>query len=210
MATLLNMLDDLRDLLDDSGDTKFSVTTKTRWINHGQNAMWPYVYQIVRDATLVLATNDFEYSIPAAVGTESILIGVEVETDTSPERWRKLDGRQYDIVPSLASKLLVFHGSTLPGAVGNNIRITAATRLTTLVNAGDTYTGPEVTVELPIMYAMHKAMARDIESRLQWHRFSTTQGLNQTSADDFIMSSEKWMTLFLNSLDRLKMPPPGM
>jgi hypothetical protein len=210
MATLLNMLDDLRDLLDDASDVKYSVPTKTRWINHGQAAMWPNVYQIVRDETLTLATDDYEYTIPSNVGTESILIGVEIEVDTSPGRWAKLDGRQYDIVPHLATQLLILHGSNLPGTAGNNIRITAATPLTALAASSDTYSGPAVTVELPIMYAMHKAMARDIEGRLQWSRFSTTQGLNGTNPEQFIMTSEKWYNMFLSSLERLKMPIPGM
>jgi hypothetical protein len=60
------------------------------------------------------------------------------------------------------------------------------------------------------MYAMHKAMARDIEGRLQWSRFSTTQGLNGTNPEQFIMTSEKWYNMFLSSLERLKMPIPGM
>lgn len=208
MPTLTNMLDDLRDLLDDSNDTKYSAATKTRWINHGQNAMWPYIYQVVRDDSLAMASGTMEYTIPSEVGYESVLIGVEVET-TSGE-FVKLDGRQYDVVPHLTDQLLIFRGSSIPGVDTGSIRITAALPLTELSIGTDVYSGPKVTSELPIMYAMHKAMARDIESRLQWYRFSTTQGLNQTSSDDFIMSSAKWMELFQAGLERLRMPAPGM
>lgn len=210
MATLLEMLDDLRDRLTDPGDTKYSLVRKKAWINAGQSSMFPHIYRIVRDSSIVLVSNDFEYNIPAAVATDARILGVEVEDSDLDGHFHKLGGESYDILPGVTDSILSLKGVYLPSAVGANIRITSAMPLTTLVNTGDTYTGPAITAELPVLYAMGTAMSRDVEQRLQWSRFSATQGLNGIGMDDFVTSSQYWMQRFDMLLERFAMPAPGL
>jgi hypothetical protein len=206
VATLLNLLDDIRDLYDDPADAKVPVARKTRYINLAQQAMFPKVHRVVRDSTLVLAASTYEYQLPAAV-TEGKILGFEIETTVSSSRFVRMEGLQFDIVPGgTAQQILVLRGGALPGLVGASIRVTAAMPLTPLAIDADVYSGPAVSEQLPVLYTMSMLMSRLVESRLQYTRFSTTQGLNGTTLEDFMGSGQYWMGLFTNLLEQVAMP----
>jgi len=210
MATLTNLLDDLRDLLSDSGDTKYTEARKIRYINAGQRAMFPDVYRILQDATEVLVTDQYEHAVPAALN-EGVLLGVELETTASSSDFNQLDGRVFDLVPnaSFGNTLVFKNTNELPGVAGAAIRFTAAVPLTELTTGADTYSGPAITQDLPVLYAMGLAMARDLEARLNYYRFSTTQALNGTVLEDFSTSSAYWFEQFSKQLAKVKMPMPN-
>lgn len=206
MVTAATLLSDLNVRLDDPGNTKFTEAQKIVFLNRGQAAMFPKIYRTARDATLALSAGVFEYLIPSAVGANSKIISLEVEGSALDGHYYTLD--RYNIIYGLTDPILEISGSALPSAAGANIRITAALPLTPFTVAGDTYTGPAVTEELPILYAMSLGMSADVEQRMKIRRMPTVEGLNGILADDFMTASQFWMQQFEVRLDQFQMPLP--
>lgn len=211
MSTAADMIDDLRDRLNDAGDTQVPFSTKLRFLNRGQAAMWPRIFKLVRDSTLTIASNTFEYTFPAGVGTGKVLT-VEVETDATSSRYVPLN--RYDIIPSLTAPTLVLLDPVLPVATGSSIRITTADRLDPFVAANYAaagsviYTGPAGTEELPVLYAMGLATARVLDDRMDYTRYSATQVNGSVDPNDIMQVSQFWFAQFELLLDRLQMPFP--
>lgn len=211
MSSAGDMIDDLRDRLNDAGDTQVPFSTKLRFLNRGQAAMFPRVFKMVRDLTLVLQADVYEYTFPAGVGTDKVLT-VEVETTASSSRYVPLS--RYDIIPSLTVPTLVLLDVALPAPVGSSIRITTADRLDPFVAANYTasqavvYTGPDGTEELPVLYAMGLATARALDDRMDYTRYSATQVNGAVDPNDIMQVSQFWFAQFELLLDRLQMPFP--
>jgi hypothetical protein len=211
MSTAAEMVDDLRDRLNDVGDTQVPFPTKIRFLNRGQAAMYPRIFKFVRDNTLVLINNQFEYVFPAGVGTGKVLT-LEVETDATSSRYTHLN--RYDVIPSLTTPTLVLLDQTLPAPVGSSLRITTADRMDPFVAAtyaaaqAVQYTGPAGTEELPVLYAMGLATARALDDRMDYHRYSTTQVNGVVDPNDIMQVSQFWFAQFELLLDRLQMPFP--
>ena len=196
------MLDDLRDRLADATDAKFSEAMKLRFLNRGQAAMFPRIFQIVRDSSLALESGTYEYDIPAAVGSNGRVVMIEA-ADVNGRFWPVAN---YEVIPGLTDPILKLTGG-LPGPDDADIRITAAMPLTAFASSASTYTGPPVTEELPVLYAMSLCMARDVEAKLSVRRMPTIEGLNGSS-ESFMTASQFWMQQFEILLDRLQMPLP--
>jgi hypothetical protein len=212
MATYAgDMIDDLRDRLNDVADTQVPFATKLRFLNRGQAAMFPKVFKMVQDATLTIASSTYEYTFPAGVGTGKVLT-VEVETAAASNRYVPLS--RYDIIPSLTAPKLVLLDTALPGAVGSKIRITTADRLTPFVSANYTasqseaFSGPAGVEELPVLYAMGLATARVLDDRMDYTRYSATQVNGAVDPNDIMQVSQFWFAQFELLLDRLQMPMP--
>lgn len=205
------MVDDLRDRLNDQGDTQVPFLTKIRFLNRGQAAMYPRIFRMVRDTSLMLVSGQFEYSFPAGVGTGKVLT-MEVESTPTSSRYTPL-GR-YDIIPSLTTPTLVLLDQELPAAAGSSMRITTADRLTPFVAvdyaaaASQVYTGPSGTEELPVLYAMGLATARALDDRMDYTRYSATQVNNTVDPNDIMQVSQFWFAQFELLLDRMQMPYP--
>jgi len=205
------MVDDLRDRLNDQGDTQVPLLTKVRFLNRGQAAMYPRIFRMVRDTSLVLATGQFEYSFPVGVGTGKVLT-MEVESTPTSSRFTSL-GR-YDIIPSLTSPTLVLLDQELPAAAGSGMRITTADRLIPFAATtypalqSELYTGPSGTEELPVLYAMGLATARALDDRMDYTRYSATQVNNTVDPNDIMQVSQFWFAQFELLLDRMQMPYP--
>jgi hypothetical protein len=210
MSTAGDMIDDLRDRLNDVADTQVPFATKLRFLNRGQAAMFPRVFKMVRDNTLVL-TSAFEYTFPAGIGTGKVLT-VEVETGSGTARYTPLN--RYEIIPSLTAPTLVLMDQTLPAVAGAKLRITTADRLDPFVAANYaasqavTYTGPAGTEELPVLYAMGLATARVLDDRMDYTRYSATQVNGSVDPNDIMQVSQFWFAQFELLLDRLQMPFP--
>lgn len=204
MATLANMLDDLRDRLNDSGDTQVSLAAKKRYINHGIRATWPRLYRTLRDTSIVLATNTFEYAVPATVGNNTKIMRVEVESGVASNRYHEISNMR--LVPGLTDPILELEGPDLPAAAGSRIRITAAKSLTELVNDADVYDGPAQTDELPVLYAMGLALTRRLDDRLDHRRLSVTSGMNQVGPDEIMTAGQFNFAQFELLLERFAMP----
>jgi len=55
----------MRDLLDDEDDARVTLEKKGRLLNMGLAAMFPRVYVYLRDTSLELVDEQFEYNIPS-------------------------------------------------------------------------------------------------------------------------------------------------
>lgn len=206
-----DMIDDLRDRLNDVGDSQVPFATKLRFLNRGQAAMFPKIFKMVQDNTLAIAASTFEYIFPTGVGTGKVLT-VEIETGAASNRYVPL-GR-YDVIPSLTAPKLVLLDSTLPSAATAKFRITTADRLTPFAAANYTasqsevYTGMVGTEELPVLYAMGLATARALDDRMDYTRYSATQVNGGVDPNDIMQVSQFWFAQFELLLDRLQMPMP--
>lgn len=211
MSSAGDMIDDLRDRLNDAADTQVPFATKLRFLNRGQAAMFPRVFKMVRDNTLVLASNTWEYTLPAGVGTGKVLT-VEVESGSGTGRYTPLT--RYDFIPSLTAPTLVLLDPQLPSASGAKLRITTADRMNPFVAANyaasqaETYTGPAGTEELPVLYSMGLATARVLDDRMDYTRYSATQVNSAVDPNDIMQVSQFWFAQFELILDRLQMPFP--
>lgn len=210
MTTLTQLLADVNDLLNDSANTQVSEAQKIRYINRAQHAMWPKVYRVASDITTVLVADQYEYAVPVGLA-EGIMLSVDFETSASSSDFWQGDGRVFDLLPSASygQTLVLKSLDNLPGPVGSAVRFTAAVPLTALATGTDVYTGPSYTDELPVLYAMAMATARDYERRIDYERFSTTQALNGVLLGDVMRTSEYWLRQFQILLDQVKMPFPS-
>ncbi len=211
MSFVSEMVDDLRDRLNDVGDTQVPFATKLRFLNRGQAAMYPKVFKLTRDNTLVLASNTFEYTVPTGVGTGKILT-VEIETGNATARYVPL--QRYDFIPSLTNPTLVLLDPAIPSAAGAKFRITSADRMTPFAAANyaaagsEVYTGPAGTEELPVLYAMGLATARVLDDRMDYTRYSATQQNSAVDPNDIMQVSQFWFAQFELLLDREMTPLP--
>jgi len=210
MSTAAEMADDLRDRLNDVGDTQVSFPTKLRFLNRGQAAMYPKIFRLVRDSTLVVLDDEFEYTFPAGVGTGKV-ISVEVETDAGSYRYQPL--QRYDVIPSITAPILSLIDLDTP-PVGAHFRITTADRLVPFVavdysaSAAVSYTGPAGTEELPVLYAMSLATARPLDDKMVYDRMAATQQGGAIGPNDIMQVSQFWMAQFEMLLERMAMPLP--
>lgn len=211
MSTASEMIDDLRDRLNDAADTQVPIGTKIRFLNRGQAAMFPKVYKLTRDVTTVLATGTFEYNVPSLVGTGKI-ISVEVESGSATNRYTPL--QRYDFIPSLTSPILVLLDPALPSAAGSRVRITSADRLTPYASTtyaasqSETFSGPAGTEELPVLYAMGLATARALDDRMDYTRYNATLQNSAVNPNDIMQVSQFWFAQFELLLERIMMPLP--
>lgn len=206
MATLQDLLDDLNDRINDSGDTQVPEATKIRYLNHGIRATWPRLYTTARDATIVLATDTVEYAIPAAVGSNSKLLRVEMETGEATGIFRQL--MNYQTVPGLTDPLIVLDAAPTATQIGGTLRITAAKHLTQLALVSDTYDGPSGTEELPVLYALGLVLSRGLDDRLDHRRVSVIGNANGVGPDQIMTASQFAFAQFELLLERFAMPLP--
>lgn len=205
------MIDDLRDRLNDVADTQVPFGTKMRYLNRGQAAMFPRIYRVMRDSALVLVADTFEYTLPGPVSRGKV-ITVEIESGASTLRYNTLT--RYDLIPSVSSPTLVLIDQVLPSEAGAAIRVTVADRLAPFVAGSyvgaetDAYTGPDGTEELPVLYAMGLATAHGLDERLDYKRYSVNQQSGAASTGDLMQVSQFWFAQFEILLDRLQMPFP--
>jgi len=211
MTTLTQILGDINETIDDVANTKVSEAQKIRYINMGQQAMWPKIWQVVQDETTVLATDTYEYAVPAALN-QGQLLGVEIESTSSSSDFQQVDGLVFDLVPnaSYGQTMRLKDIGRLPSEAGSAVRFTAAIPLTPLVTGTDVYSGPAFTDELPFMYAMSRITARDFDDRIVHQRFNSTQALNGVLLSDITDTADWWLGQFLSLLEQVKMPMPSL
>lgn len=206
------MIDQLRDLTTDPGDTVVPAATKVRYLNRGQAAMFPKIYQVVQDATLTIVTSDNTYDIPAAVGTYAKLLSVEIEaTPAAGDYGRAIN---YDVIPNATTPKLTLNYLPPSTLSGSHIRITAAKPLTPFVSTtyaaagSELYSGPPATEELPILYAMMLISSRVIADRNDYARMSVLLTNGAASGQDLMVTAQFWRDQFNQLLEQLTMPLP--
>ena len=206
MATLADMLADLNDRINDTGDSQVDKPTKVRYLNHGIRATWPRLYRTERDDSTILAVDTVEYAIPAAVGSNSKILRVERETADGSGIYSLL--MNYSMVPGLTDPLIILDSAPSSAQIGGKLRVTAAVRLTALAVDADVYDGPAGTEELPVLYALGLVMQRGLDDRIDHRRYSTTGNANGVGPDQIMTASQFAFAQFELLLERFAMPLP--
>jgi hypothetical protein len=207
-------IDQLRDLLEDSGDTQFSFAKKRYYLNAGMRAMWPRVHQVVTDSTLQFVDDQYEYTLPAAVrGGHLVLLEKSMASDD--DFFYPMDYDDYEIKPGAAGADLIVlkfdPGSTWADGY---IRITTCLPLTEYTAAdytaagSEVYTGPDYTSEGPTLYAMSRLVAVPLDDRLDYGRMSVQAQNRAASPQELIAAGAYWLDEFERRVDEWKLPLP--
>lgn len=206
MPTLADLLADLNDRLDDADSSAgIGRDKKVRYINHGLRAMYPKIYESVRDSSLVVVDDEYEYALPAAFDHATIT-RVQLESASGSNRYGHL--YEYEIHPTLTDKVLELDHTVLPVEAGARFRIFAVKPLTELSLDADVYTGPPNTQEIPVWYALGLALGRGIEPRSDHTRYSSTAAQNGVDLDELMTASQFAFAQFELLLERHQMPLP--
>lgn len=206
MTTLADLRADLDDRINDAGNAQVTAATKNRYLNHGIRAVWPRLYRTARDSTLLMAADTYEYSIPAAVGSNSKILRIEKETGDATGIFVQL--MNYQTVPGLTDPLLILDAAPSSTEVGGRLRITAAVRLSELSADVDVYDGPAGSEELPVLYALGLVLSRGLDDRIDHRRYSTTGNANGVSTDQIMTASQFAFAQFELLLERFALPLP--
>ena len=207
MTTCQEMIDDLNDRLNDPTNTQIAEATKIRYLNHGIRGTWPRLYRTMRDASLLLLADQFEYLIPPSVGSNSKIIRVEYETHSGSGRYAPV--YNFDVVPGLADPILQIEHSYLPAEAGARLRITAAKHLSDFTSPASVYDGPTGTEELPVLYGMGVALSRRLDDRVDYRRFVSVTNQNGVGTDEIMTASQFSFAQYELLLERFAMPLPS-
>lgn len=213
MSFTSDMIDEVRDLTNDLTDAQVSFAMKLRYLNRGIKAMWPKVYRIVSTVSVVLIAGQEEYTVPAS-NASGLLLSVDLETGVGTGLFRRLDF--YDILPGAGGATSTLRVSFPPDAsdAGRIVRIISAERITQLAAASyvasqsEVYSGPAGTDSLPVLYAMSMITSRALDDRLDYTRYSTTQGQNGIDDQSIMQVGQLWYAQFQQELDSVDMPFP--
>lgn len=206
MALCSDLLADLNDLINDATNAQIPEATKIRYLNHGIRAMYPKIYKTVRDTTVVLVADTYEYNIPSAVGSNTMGLRVEIETGVATGRYDA--AANYYVIPGLTDPILQLGGGALPAPAGSRVRFTAAKQLTEFATSSSSYDGPTGTEQLPVLYALGMVASRTMDDRLDHRRYPTITGANGVTPTDLQNASTFWFSQFELLLDRRAMPLP--
>jgi hypothetical protein len=208
VSTQATLWTDLRLRLNDPNDTQFTKAQKMAMLNSGMAAMWPRIYRVVRDSTLALIADTFEYEIPTTYDGGKLL-QVEVETANLSGRYGRSVPYWYQFHPT--APYIQFDQVDIPREAGSKIRLTMAMPLTPFTestNGTETYTGPAGTEELPVLYAMGIAAAVPLDDRLDHNKYSTVNVLGNPQPVDMMTASQFWFAQFELMLERWALPMP--
>jgi hypothetical protein len=209
------MVDQLRDLLDDSSDTQMSYLRKRHYLNAGMRAMWPRIHRIATDITTTFTDDDYEYTIPAAVRGGRMLT-IEKSKSDDTDFFYMMDYDDYEIKHGVGGAniiVLKFDPGDIWGATGI-MRFTAALPLTdfsaaTYATAGsEAYTGPDYSAEGPVLYAMSRITIIPLDQRMDFGRLSVQQQNRAATPGEHLAVSAYWLDEFERRVDEWRMPLP--
>ena len=203
MSTAQNMLDDLNDRINDAANAQVSAAIKLVYLNRGLAAMFPKIYRVVSDTTLVTVAGQWEYTIPAVVGDNTKMLRI----DLADAYGRNTALDSFEILPTQAGRKLIL--ASAPSVSGRAFRFVAAKQLTQFAAAGDTYDGPPGTEELPVWYALGLVEARRVDDRADYTRYSTVAAQNGVDIGEVMNASQFAFAQFELLLDRFAMPLPA-
>ena len=210
-----DLVDQLRDLLEDAGDSQVTYLRKRWYLNAGMRAMWPRVHQVVSDATQTFTSGTYEYTIPAAVRGGRMLT-IEKSKSTDTDFFYMMDYDDYEIKhgPGGANVVVLKWD---PGSTWGNtglIRYTTALPLTAFAAAdyaaaaSEAYTGPDYTAEGPVLYAMSRIAAIPLDDRMNYGRLSVQQQNRAASPQEHLAVSAYWLDEFERRVDEWRMAMP--
>lgn len=210
MAFVSELVDQLRDLLNDATDTQVPYATKKLYLNNGINRLWPRVYKIA-STTITIATTTYDYTLPVGAA-DGLILAVELENLYGFTRFV-----DYDILDGDEDTTGVFRLVRNPDdadLLGYDIRIKYAAPIAQIVAStyaaagSETWVGPDRARHLAVLYAMSMIAARRIDDRQDHTRYSTTQAMNGVSDNDILQASAYWMGQFESELSQMERPLP--
>lgn len=211
MAFVSEMVDQLRDLLNDAADSQVSYANKKLWLNRGIRRLWPSIYRIVTDTSITVVADTYDYTLPAAI-TDGMITSVEIETGPGENRFIRFE--DYDIVEGDEDLAGYFRFTSLLPEAGTDIRIRYAAPVpviaaSTYAAAGsETWTGPDRALNLPVLYAMAMIAGRKVDDRQDHTRYTTLQAMNGVQDQDIMAAYQMWMGQFELELDSWSRPLP--
>lgn len=211
MAFVSDQFDQLRDLLDDTGDTQVSFATKKLYLNRGIARLWPRVWRIA-STTITIATETYDYALPVAVA-DGHIVAVELSREAGGSEYDRFDS--YDIIPGDEDTAGVFRFVPNPEAyIDYTVRIRYVQPCSLITAASyaaaqsETWVGPDRAIGLPVLYAASLIAARRLDNRQDHTRYSTTQAQNGVTDTDIMQSSQYWMSQFELELEDMGRPLP--
>lgn len=210
MAFVSELVDQLRDLLNDASDTQVPYATKKIYLNNGINRLWPRIYRI-SSTTITVLTATYDYALPVGAA-DGLVISVELEGLYGFTRFV-----DYDILDGDEDTAGVFRLVRSPDdadLLGYDIRIKYAAPIAQIVAStyaaavSETWVGPDRARHLAVLYAMSMIAARRIDDRQDHTRYSTTQAMNGVSDNDILQASAYWMGQFESELSQMERPLP--
>lgn len=208
MAFVSEMIDQLRDLLDDDDDSQVAFATKRLYLNRGIIRLWPRIYRI-REVTLSMTAGEYEYTL-TDLG-EGQVLSAEYSHDSDVENYRTM--MRYRITPSDEDHTATLYLGFNPDD-GAEVRIKwiaavpAITAASYAAAEAEVWTGPDRAIGLPVLYAMGMITARKLDNRQDHTRMSTTQALNGVTDQDIMGAAQMWFGQFEAELAELERPLP--
>ncbi len=209
MAFISDMIDQLRDLLNDPTDVQVPFVTKKLYLNRGIARLWPKVFSI-QSLAVALTAGIYEYALAVGV-MDGYVLSIEINSLANTAHYQRFD--DYDVIPGdedLAGKLVV---GTSP-VTGTSLRIRYAGPVSPIASASyvasqsEAFVGPDRAIELPVLYAMGMIVARKLDDRQDTNRYSTTQAMNGVSDQDLMAASQMWFGQFDLALEDMYRPMP--
>ena len=211
MAFVSELFDQLRDILNDTGDTQVPFATKKLYLNRAIAQLWPSVWRLAT-TTITIVTGTYDYSLPVAAADGHI---IAVELEQVDGSFRRFD--DYDIIAGDEDLAGVFRLTVSPDGVdllGYDIRIRYAAPVSFIAAASyaaagsEVWTGPDRAMGLPPLYAAAMCAMRKIDDRQDTNRYSTTQAQNGVTDQDMMSAGQLWMGQFELELAKFDRPLP--
>jgi hypothetical protein len=208
VAFVSELFDQLRDILDDTGDTQVSFATKKLYLNRGIARLWPAVWRLAVTTVAFLEAEIVDSPLTISDGR---VVMVEYSYDSDADNYVLTDG--YDIRPGDEDYEQYFYPTFVP-AEGSQFRITYAAPIPMISAASyaaagsETWTGPDRAIGLPVLYAAGMIALRRVDNRQDHTRYSTTQAINGVTDADIMESGRMWLGQFELELDRIERPLP--
>ena len=204
------MIDQLRDLLNDATDTQVPYATKKLYLNRGIARLWPTIYYLD------------EQSISLDAGVREYLIQTDLAKGQIVSIWYDPTGLSsnynvrlgdYDIIDGDAGEygyiripFVPNDGDTLTMKIAYEVPLITAASYAAA--QAEVWIGPERAIGLPVLYAMGMIAARKLDDRQDSSRYSTTQALNGVTDNDLMTTSAMWFGQFAEELAAMEMPLP--
>ena len=214
MAFVSQMIDQLRDLLNDATDTQVPYATKKLYLNLGIARLWPHVWYL-DEFSVDLSSSEVDYNLDADVSRGRI-VSVEYvpATPSGGEGAYRLS--DYDLIPGDEAELGYIRIPFKPGNSADFIRLKVALPIPFISAANyaasqaETWLGPTRALGLPVLYAMGMIAARKLDDRQDTNRYSTTRAINGVTDSGIIQASQVWFSQFEIELEAMtELLPPA-
>jgi hypothetical protein len=212
MAFVSELFDQMRDLLNDSGDTQVPFATKKLFLNRGIARMWPKVWRLV---SISFSTEDdvldYEITVPWSGASDYEVIGVELDDPDTGMRYR-FD--EYDLIPGDEDLTAIFRFTQSYPPEGGTVYLRVASAIPFIAAASyaaagsETWTGPDRAMSIPVWYAMSLATLRKLDDRQDTNRYSTLIAENGVTDNDIITAGQTYMGQFELELSEADKPLP--